>query len=87
MLLTCKSRVSHVLVTNWIINITPHSVGAGKKAAPAAKKENKQKQKDSEEITESEMTEEQVDEAVESLLDAEIIAGRNYSFCIVMVQN
>lgn len=31
--------------------------------------------KDSEEITEPEMTDEQVDEAVESLLDGEIISG------------
>ena len=52
--------------------------GPAKKAAAAApppKKENKQKIKDSEDITEQGMTDEQVDEAVEGFLDAEIITG------------
>ncbi|KAL5253039.1 hypothetical protein ACHWQZ_G015707 [Mnemiopsis leidyi] len=64
--------------------------GGAKKSAAAPKKENKQKVKDSEEITEPEMTEEQVDEAVESLLDSEIIAGltnANWKVRLEAVQN
>ena len=48
---------------------------SGGKAGPAPKKENKQKQKDSEEITEAEMGEDQVDSIVEGLLEPDVIAG------------